>query len=958
MQRDTICVFNKNKSMTHSISRFTAFAIVVCCLIALAVPSMTRAETYTVDSLTDAVDANVGDGICETAGAECTLRAAVQEANQGGVDTISIPAGTYTLSQTGTSEDSSVTGDLDFTDTDLTTVIGAGSDLTIIDANDIDRVLTVHSGAAVELQDIAITNGNAGVENGGGILNTGNLAVYRSLINSNEAFGGGGIHTTTSTTVITTITDTTFDSNIATDAGGGLRVDGAEGDNALTMNRVTFTSNQANSGGGIWADAPMDLTNGTIVGNSSVDAGGGFGANPDSDSPVVRIAFTTIAQNTSASNTGNGVYADNLIDFRIKGSILSDNQSEAYQLNCYGIVTSEDYNFFGGYDTLGCTINDQANDVISVDSGLSYIGTAIVGDNGGYVETLAAYGEQTLDIVPVLSCTDATGSALITDARGYHRPENTNCDLGSFELQTGPAVVTSLVAVPSGSDIELSWTNPADSDFDSVMIRRSPIGFPANTSDGTLVATDIVGTSYSDTSLSDSTYYYSVFAKDTLDNYSDATTASATVDTVTETPTLISPASSSIGNMVNIEYTLPEAPLTGSVQLIFTHASSSVVAFAMQDDLSVDITFNPTDSGNQVNLDNIATINAILPSAMPVLPDGVYTVTLQYQDALGNSVASATSSAVIVDTTTVVPVVVSPTASSKQNSLNLHYTLPEVPSSGTVEVTLSDGSTDYVLQMDDTQTVNVDMNLANPSATSHVNHTAVDAIPDETYSVTVVYQDVYGNPSSTTTVSNVILDRVAPLISLVGDSSVSIAEGSVYTDSGAEAIDAVDGDISDDIVTTNPVNTAVPDVYTVSYAVTDAAGNEATVATRTVTVVAVVENDDDADDVDDDSGDDEEEIVTVPQRVAASSVVVRKNKRKRIVRWTAVDDATTYRIRIQNRNKKTKLLKSDITATKYTLKPKWLKNHLVKGKKYRIQIKACNIAGCSTWSKVKSWQYK
>ena len=42
------------------------------------------AATYTVDSNSDAADANVGDGICATAAGTCTLRAAIQEANQDG----------------------------------------------------------------------------------------------------------------------------------------------------------------------------------------------------------------------------------------------------------------------------------------------------------------------------------------------------------------------------------------------------------------------------------------------------------------------------------------------------------------------------------------------------------------------------------------------------------------------------------------------------------------------------------------------------------------------------------------------------------------------------------------------------------------------------------------------------------------------------------------------------------
>jgi len=75
---------------------------------ATGVPTtMSRVETvssatFVVNSTDDAVDANIGDGICATASGFCTLRAAVQEANAHlGPDVISLPAGTYTLAIAG-----------------------------------------------------------------------------------------------------------------------------------------------------------------------------------------------------------------------------------------------------------------------------------------------------------------------------------------------------------------------------------------------------------------------------------------------------------------------------------------------------------------------------------------------------------------------------------------------------------------------------------------------------------------------------------------------------------------------------------------------------------------------------------------------------------------------------------------------------------------------------------------
>lgn len=51
------------------------------------------ADTYAVNTTLDASDALPGDGVCATSGTDCTLRAAVQEANgHPGADTITVPA--------------------------------------------------------------------------------------------------------------------------------------------------------------------------------------------------------------------------------------------------------------------------------------------------------------------------------------------------------------------------------------------------------------------------------------------------------------------------------------------------------------------------------------------------------------------------------------------------------------------------------------------------------------------------------------------------------------------------------------------------------------------------------------------------------------------------------------------------------------------------------------------------
>ena len=77
-------------------------------------------------------------------------------------------------------------------------------------------------------------------------------------------------------------------------------------------------------------------------------------------------------------------------------------------------------------------------------------------------------------------------------------------------------------------------------------------------------------------------------------------------------------------------------------------------------------------------------------------------------------------------------------------------------------------------------------------------------------------------------------DTTPPVITLSGESEISINVGATYVDQGATANDNIDGNVA--IVTDNSVNTELVGQYTVTYSATDASGNNA-VATRTVNVV-------------------------------------------------------------------------------------------------------------------------
>ncbi|NNF62391.1 MAG: hypothetical protein HKN06_13825 [Gammaproteobacteria bacterium] len=222
---------------------------------------------FNVDSTLDLLDAMPGDGICATAGGQCTLRAAVQESNAwGGTDTINVPPGTYLLTRAGASEDLAVDGDLDITDE--VTLQGTGTAATVIDGNQLDRIFEVRAPTAT-ISGLTVDNGQVNAEGGG-------IRVH-------------GINSLT-------LTDATVSgSDVLSKKGGGIFV--ASG--SLTLVNVTLSGNLAKEGGGIFVQsASVDATNVTITANSVTSKGSGLV--PGSGSMTFRNSI--IAGNAGAAN--------------------------------------------------------------------------------------------------------------------------------------------------------------------------------------------------------------------------------------------------------------------------------------------------------------------------------------------------------------------------------------------------------------------------------------------------------------------------------------------------------------------------------------------------------------------------------------------------------------------------------------------------------------------------------
>ena len=191
--------------------RISAFAFRLCSvpvLLALLVSAIgvtpAYAATFVVTKTADAAD-----GTCD---ADCSLREAIIAANSApGDDTITVPAGTYTLTIAGTSEDAAATGDLDINSN--ITINGAGAGTTIIDGGALDRVFHVSGAFAVNISGVTVRNGRISDHNGGGIWNdSGTLTITNCTFSGNSAGAGGGMWNYFGTL---TITNSTFSDNSA-----------------------------------------------------------------------------------------------------------------------------------------------------------------------------------------------------------------------------------------------------------------------------------------------------------------------------------------------------------------------------------------------------------------------------------------------------------------------------------------------------------------------------------------------------------------------------------------------------------------------------------------------------------------------------------------------------------------------------------------------------------------------
>ncbi len=277
--------------------------------------------TFYVNTTTDANDSLTTANRCTNnvpaSTLQCTLRDAINLSTKSpsGPNTIDVPAGTYTITQQNPFSDNDSDVNYHFDVDSNVSIVGAGSPTTIINANNLDKVMSLNSGVnagaapspTYYTYTIALTG--LTLENG---KNT-NPAVDNSYGGNFDWEGKDGSLT------LSDVTST--NGNVATNGdGGGMHADDYYGTSysPLIITNCTFSNNTAtNYGGGISVDDDVEasINTTTVSGNTASDAsadGGGINLRlpATASQPQSSIGGSTISGNTNSQSHGGGMHAE------------------------------------------------------------------------------------------------------------------------------------------------------------------------------------------------------------------------------------------------------------------------------------------------------------------------------------------------------------------------------------------------------------------------------------------------------------------------------------------------------------------------------------------------------------------------------------------------------------------------------------------------------------------------
>ncbi|MDQ3130191.1 MAG: hypothetical protein M3Q99_05455, partial [Acidobacteriota bacterium] len=374
-------------------------------------PVSSPESIFIVNNNGDTNDALLSDNMCADSAGNCTLRAAIQQANAtAGTDEIrfefdlanpttiqlSLPGGlliSEPVTMNGPGARLLIIKGYTGTNTGVFRITYAATTATIISGLTVSdsEGHGINNGARLNLSDAVVR------DNFVGIYNTGRININRLLVNNNTS---GGIYIGSASVV--NVSNTTITNNSSPEHGGGIHTLSAD----VTLNNVTISNNTAvTSGGGIYYSG---------------------------QNPGIYVRNTIIAGNTAPAATGPDIYSFN---------------------NATGaIFTSRGNNLIGKSSVNAGFVNNVNSDKVGTNAAPINAMLGPLQNNGGQIDTKALLtGSPAKDAGNICVVSMGCGQNnpidfLTTDQRGTSSPRfyESGVDMGAFETFYAVPTITSL----------------------------------------------------------------------------------------------------------------------------------------------------------------------------------------------------------------------------------------------------------------------------------------------------------------------------------------------------------------------------------------------------------------------------------------------------------------------------------------------------------------------------------
>lgn len=334
-----------------------------------------------------------------------------------------------------------------------------------------------------------------------------------------------------------------------------------------------------------------------------------------------------------------------------------------------------------------------------------------------------------------------TGTATIT----YSTPENAYSGSKKiFISQNGTAITTINVIDNNTGTLNLN--------FKDLTVSNSQI-------------TSVSGT----TNIPDGTYSLTYSYKDAANNTAASNSINFSIDESTIRIPINAPLPNSIvTNNLNLKFTLPEAMLSGSLKLHLKSTTQNIF-FTLADIAPNTYDWNINPSANILTT-YPSKFTSVSPSTITNIPAGTYTLTMIYQDAVGNRTDSGMyMSNIKIKPSTLTPILRSPQANAYiSRTLILMDTVLESNLVGSKKITIlknNNAVTTIILKDLPSDTLYFDTHHLSEIGTKITSITGIDSLVDGEYVIQLSYQDVYGNPAATAS-SAITIDN-SPLIGVL-----------------------------------------------------------------------------------------------------------------------------------------------------------------------------------------------